>query len=92
MSALILPGKTAVEDLLKKPLLCQVLYGLEHCDKPATWKVVMACCGGSDFLCEQCMVDAAKTAPNQPNDYFGCGLCGVTHHSWKRGVKEVMRI
>lgn len=72
--------------------LCQVLYGLEHCGNPAKWKIIMTCCGGSDFLCHDCLQDVSQTEPSARPDYFACGLCGKTHHSWRRGVKEVSRI
>lgn len=100
------PDAAAFEKLFKGELTCQMVYGLAECGAPAQWKVLMSCCGGTDFFCGECFVDAAtpqlprgtliktpiKTLTDQEPGYFGCRHCNTVHRTWKEAVKESSRI
>ncbi len=66
MSKLITaPDTETLTKLFNEGLTCRVSYGTEVCGKPAQWKIIMSCCGASDFMCSECYQDAkASDAPN----------------------------
>jgi hypothetical protein len=107
MSKLITaPDTERLEKLFKDDLTCRMVYGLEVCGAPAQYKIIMACCGGSDFLCAECLAEASRpqmprgtllkspfmTVTDEDRGYFGCGLCSTMHQSWKAAVKETIRL
>lgn len=107
MSALISAPDTAhFEKLFAEDLTCRVVYGTVACGNPAQWKIIMACCGGSDFLCAECFYDMSTKRPEiskmhqgrllmppmADTGYFGCSLCRKVHPTWAAAVKESIRI
>jgi hypothetical protein len=87
------PDTSSLEKLFKGDITCKVTYGTEVCGKPAQWKIIMACCGASDFFCAECFQEAATTKPLfDVADYFMCSSCHKTHHTWSQAVKEQHRI
>jgi hypothetical protein len=93
MSAIITaPDTEHWEKLFKDGLTCRATYGLEICGAPAQWKIIMSCCGASDFMCAECFAEAQKFAPPTKADYFGCSSCSKLHPTWNAAVKESYRI
>lgn len=100
------PDTEAFERLFKDGLTCKMAYGNEVCGKPAQWKVIMACCGASDFFCAECFTDAAtpqlprgtliktpwKTVTDQAPGYFGCSHCLKVHDTFAQAVKEKIKL
>lgn len=94
-SSLVLPGGQTLDKLFGHDQKCNVLYGLEPCPNRAQWKVIMACCGGSDFLCNECFADASddsKPRESDPTKWFACGMCGKSHRRWRDGISEARRM
>lgn len=86
---------TELDHLFGHDQKCQVLYGLTPCENRAQWKVIMACCGASDFMCADCFADASDDTPSPEKlgtNWFACGGCGKSHKSWKDGVREVRKL
>lgn len=105
-STIYAPDTQKLEKLFLGDLTCKMVYGTVVCGAPAQWKVIMACCDGSDFFCAECFVECSRpplprgTVLKAPGflltdaepGYFGCSLCHTVHKSWKDAVKESVKI
>lgn len=88
------PTPVSIAKVGRERKQCTVDYGSQKCGKPAKWRVVMACCGHNDFLCNPCL-EMGQHGPAHPKpgeDYYGCEGCSTLHPTWKSAVKEVIKL
>lgn len=96
MTVIDAPAPSTWANYVRERRNCQADYGGVKCNKPAKWRIVMACCGHNDFLCHECLSIAQAPLPPQAVkedvDYFGCEGCATLHPSWNSAVKEVTKL
>jgi hypothetical protein len=85
---------TSLDRLFANNVPCRAQYGAQRCGNKAKWKIIMSCCGFSDFLCDDCLANAQNTDKKLPswNDYIGCEGCAKLHPTWTSAVKEIVSI
>jgi hypothetical protein len=84
------PDTANLEKLFQGDLKCKVTYGTQVCGKPAHWKVILKCCGVSEFYCPECYQSMATTP--DLTSWFECSHCHTTTRRWNDICREASRM